>query len=80
MMVKLLGILADFLSESSRINNTFWDILFLTIACFHISISFKIQIKKSDTNKEIMNYRNPEHDREKEIYTVVVHFKNNYSL
>lgn len=46
-MVKLLDILADFLSESlSGINNAFWDIPFLNIACFYILISFKTQTKK----------------------------------
>ena len=42
----LLGILAGFLSEFwNRINNTFWDIPFLTSVCFYLSSSFKIQIR-----------------------------------
>ena len=48
-MVMLLGILAGFLSEFwNRINNTFWDIPFLTSACFYLKYylhSFKIQIR-----------------------------------
>ena len=45
-MVMLLGILAGFLSEFwNRINNTFWDIPFLTSACFYLSSSFKTQIR-----------------------------------
>lgn len=57
-MVMLLGILADFLHKLlNRINNTFWDIPFLTL---YLVVHLKYREKNTDIHKGIMNYRNPE--------------------